>query len=172
MKIKLRSIFLLAVIISLSFSSCFKRAGEKMMDQLEAIEEEIGEVEEALTQLGLADGYDGVQEGLHLVLNYDAENKVFVGTVENTTVEIIKEVTVEVHLSNGVELEAVELAELPVGKAEFINLDATGQEFETWSAYVEVGSEELEGEGEDEDNDEEEEDKGEDENGKDDTLFT
>ena len=156
MKLKIGLILFAAIIMSLSFSSCLKRAGEKMMDQLETLEAELSEGEESGTQFGLTDTCDEVRKGVHLVLSYNAEAKLFRGSVENTTGEILENVRLEVHLSNGVELEPNELAELPPGEIIIVDYDATGEDFETWSAHAEVGSSEL-GEGHEEEGEQDDE---------------
>lgn len=158
MKLKFGFMLFAAIIMSLSFSSCLKRAGEKMMDQLETIEEELSEVGESVTQLGLDGVFDEVIEGLHVVMSYDAENHLFRGTLENTTEETLKEIEVEIHLSNGKELGPEEFAEMTPEMDFVVDFEAGEEDFKTWSVHVEVGSEEPEGEAGDEDNVEEEED--------------
>jgi len=160
MKFKIGFILFAAFIISLSLGSCFKRTGEKMMNQLEALEAEAEELasdvgeslegEESGMQFGLSDECDEVRKGAHLVLSYDAEKNLFRGTVENTTEEILENVRVEVHLSNGIELGPTEPVDLPAGETVVFDLEGSEEEFETWSAHAEVGSGEHlhEGEGE------------------------
>ncbi|MYE89263.1 hypothetical protein F4X33_09745, partial [Candidatus Poribacteria bacterium] len=63
----------------------------------------------------------------------------FVGSVENTTGNILKNVRVEVHLSNGTELGPTTPKDLSPSESMKIELDATGQTFDTWSAHPEVG---------------------------------
>ena len=60
--------------------------------------------EESNIELALNEQYDNVRNGARLILAYDAQSNSFKGTVENTTTETLKQVRVEVHLSNGVEL--------------------------------------------------------------------
>lgn len=90
--------------------------------------------------------------GTHLVLKYDVECNSFVGTVENTTDDLIRNVRVEVHLSNGIELGPTTPSHLKPGGKISIKLVASEKEFETWSTHAEVGSSEhgerYEGEGE------------------------
>ena len=45
--------------------------------------------------------FDAVRGGARLILNYDAANNAFTGTVENTTGNVLTNVRIEVHLSNG-----------------------------------------------------------------------
>ena len=57
--------------------------------------------EESNIELALNEQYDKVRNGARLILAYDAQSNSFKGTVENTTTETLKQVRVEVHLSNG-----------------------------------------------------------------------
>jgi len=45
-----------------------------------------------------------VRNGARLVLSYDCTARAFTGTVENTAERTLRDVWVEVHLSNGAEL--------------------------------------------------------------------
>ena len=63
-----------------------------------------GEGEESNIRLALNEQYDEIRSGARLILTYDAQTNSFKGTVENTTDETLKQVRVEVHLSNGKEL--------------------------------------------------------------------
>ena len=98
--------------------------------------------EESGTELALDETYDKVRNGARLVLNYDAESNSFKGTVENTTDETLKQVRVEVHLSNGKELGPTPSADLAPGEKRDVELTATSTDFDGWSAHPEVGSEE------------------------------
>ena len=60
--------------------------------------------EESGTELALDDTYDAFRYGARLYLIYNAQRNSFDGFVENTTETTLKQVRVEVHLSNGVEL--------------------------------------------------------------------
>lgn len=60
--------------------------------------------EELNAELALNESYDQVRNGARLILAYDAQSNSFKGTVENTTGKTLKQVRVEVHLSNGIEL--------------------------------------------------------------------
>ena len=60
--------------------------------------------EESGSQFAKDDVYDKTRSGARLILSYDADADAFVGTVENTTSDVLSQVRVEVHLSNGVEL--------------------------------------------------------------------
>ncbi|MDE2904393.1 MAG: hypothetical protein OXP73_15350, partial [Chloroflexota bacterium] len=48
--------------------------------------------------------FDSVRSGARLILNYNAAQQAFTGTVQNTTSNVLGQVRIEVHLSNGVEL--------------------------------------------------------------------
>lgn len=95
--------------------------------------------EESSQMLAKGDIYDEVRSGARLILNYDAATSAFVGTVENTTTSTIKRVRVEVHLSNGTELGPTTPTDLSPGEKLDIKLDASGENFNTWSAHTEVG---------------------------------
>lgn len=97
------------------------------------------EGEESGTQYGLNDTYDEVRYGARLILTYDAESNSFIGTVENTTEDILNRVRVEVHLSNGIELGPTNTADLTPGEKRAVKLTAISKGFDTWSAHPEVG---------------------------------
>ena len=67
-------------------------------------EGEPGDGEESGTELSLDADYDQVRNGARLVLSYDCTARAFTGTVENTAERTLRDVWVEVHLSNGTEL--------------------------------------------------------------------
>ena len=96
--------------------------------------------EESGTQLALGETYDKVRNGARLILNYDAQSNTFKGTVENTTDEILKQVRVEVHLSNGKELGPTTPGDLAPGEKKEIQLTAASTDFDRWNAHPEVGS--------------------------------
>ena len=58
----------------------------------------------------------------------------------NTTNAILKQVRVEVHLSNGVELGPTTPADLYPGQIRPISLAATSSSFDRWNAHPEVGT--------------------------------
>ena len=111
-------------------------------------EHEAGEGEESGTELGLTERYDSVRNGARLVLTYSAGTNAFIGTVENTTNETLRQVRVEVHLSNGKELGPTTPADLAPGERIDVELKATDQGFDGWTAHPEVGSGEHGAEGE------------------------
>ena len=98
-----------------------------------------GESGESGAQLGLSDTFDETRNGARLILRYDQGVSAFVGTVENTTTGTLRQVRVEVHLSNGVELGPTTPTDLRPGRVIKITLSATGQSFSTWSAHPEIG---------------------------------
>jgi len=98
------------------------------------------EGEESGTKLALNESYDEVRNGARLILAYDAQSNSFQGTVENTTDNTLKQVRVEVHLSNGKELGPTTPADLDPGEKETVKLTATSKDFDAWSAHPEVGS--------------------------------
>lgn len=103
------------------------------------------EGEEDGTQYGIKESYEGVRNGVHMTLAYNAEKDSFVGIVKNTTKKVIRKVRVEVHLSNGVELGPTPRADLKPGKSRNILLSVKGNKFETWSTHAESGNEEAHG---------------------------
>ena len=99
-----------------------------------------GEGEESGTQYLKSDTYDEIRNGARLILNYDAGQEAFIGTVTNTTNATLTRVRVEVHLSNGVELGPTTPKDLAPAEVMDVRLDAAGQVFNTWGAHPEVGS--------------------------------
>ena len=112
-------------------------------------EEGGGEGEESGQQFAKDETYDHVRNGVRLKLVYDAATNAFVGTVENTTNQIVARVRVEVHLSNGIELGPTTPTDLAPGQKTNVELSAAGQDFNKWSAHPEVGSNEHGGGGHD-----------------------
>jgi hypothetical protein len=94
--------------------------------------------EESGTELALNENYD-VRNGARLMLAYDAQSDTFKGTVENTTDKTLKQVRVEVHLSNGTELGPTTPVDLAPGEKRVIELTATSKDFDGWTAHPEVG---------------------------------
>ena len=95
--------------------------------------------EESGTQYAKTETYDETRNGARLVMNYDTEANAFIGTVENTADETLKQVRIEVHLSNGTELGPTEPSDLDPGKSMDVTLFVFDEEFDTWSAHPEVG---------------------------------
>ena len=98
-----------------------------------------GEAEESGAQLGLSETYDQVRNGARLIIRYDAQANSFLGTVENTTNGTLRQVRVEVHLSNGIELGPTTPTDLGPGQIIDDTLQATSTGFTQWSAHPEVG---------------------------------
>ena len=119
-----------------------EESGSEHAEGAESDSEEHGGAEsgeESGTQYAKTDTYDETRNGARLVLNYDAEAQAFSGTVENTTDETLKQVRVEVHLSNGTELGPTEPSDLEPEQSMEVTLAAVDEEFTTWSAHPEVG---------------------------------
>ena len=95
--------------------------------------------EEAATQYGLNDVYDVVRSGARLILRYDAASESFVGSVTNTTAAILRNVRIEIHLSNGTELGPTTPIDLAPGASIPVELPSPGESFMTWGAHPEVG---------------------------------
>lgn len=152
----------MAAVLALIISGCSGSSGDKGVRKLETLESEKGEHsrdvgergegEEDGTQFSKSEVYDVIKRGTHLVLKYDVESNSFIGTVENTSNELINRVRVEVHLSNGIELGPTTPTDLKPEEKVSVELKATEMEFKTWSAHAEVGysehGERHEGEGE------------------------
>ena len=95
--------------------------------------------EESATQYTLSETFDEVRAGARLILSYDSNANAFTGTVQNTTANTLRSVRVEVHLSNGVELGPTTPVDLDPGQVAEVDLPATSEPFESWSAHPEVG---------------------------------
>jgi len=115
--------------------------------------------EESGTELALDETYDKVRNGVRLILTYDAKSNTFNGTIENTTGEAMKDVRVEVHLSNGIELGPTIPKDLAPKEKILIKLTATSTDFDGWTAHPEVGSGEHGNDGEHNQEDGEEHDR-------------
>lgn len=121
-------VFTIIAIVSIIASAC-----ASVGDAVTTSEEESG------TELALDESYDSVRNGTRLVLNYDEQSNSFKGFVENTTDNTLKQVRVEVHLSNGVELGPTTPTDLDPGESVDVILKATDKGFDGWSAHPEVG---------------------------------
>ena len=80
-----------------------------------------------------------VRSGARLILNYDAASNAFIGTVENTTNNVLDRVRIEVHLTNGTELGPTTPINLAPGEVAMIILPARAAAFDGWVAHAEVG---------------------------------
>ena len=99
-----------------------------------------GGEEATANQLARDETFDMVRSGARLILSYDAASNAFKGTVENTTNNVLRQVRIEVHLSNGAELGPTTPIDLAPGEKVAVNLPATAAAFTTWVAHAEVGS--------------------------------
>ena len=98
-----------------------------------------GSEEGSGANLALDETFDAVRGGARLILNYDAGSNAFVGTVENNTGNVLSQVRIEVHLSNGTELGPTTPVDMAPGQVLEINLPATEASFTGWIAHAEVG---------------------------------
>ena len=99
-----------------------------------------GGEEATANQLAPDETFDMVRNGARLILSYDAGSNAFKGTVENTTNNALRQVRIEVHLSNGAELGPTTPVDLAPGEKVAVNLPATAAAFTGWVAHAEVGS--------------------------------
>ena len=99
-----------------------------------------GSEEGSGANLALDETFDAVRGGARLILSYDAASNAFTGTVENTTGNVLRQVRIEVHLSNGVELGPTTPVDMQPGQVLAVNLPATAAPFTGWIAHAEVGS--------------------------------
>ena len=72
-------------------------------------------------------------------MNYDAASNSFIGTVENTTNNVLNQVRIEIHLSNGTELGPTTPIDLAPGEVVDVKLPATAAPFTGWTPHAEVG---------------------------------
>ena len=84
--------------------------------------------------------FDAVRSGARLILSYDPAGNAFTGTVENTTSNVLTNVRIEVHLSNGTELGPTTPVDLAPGQTMDVSLPSTQASFSDWIAHAEVGS--------------------------------
>jgi hypothetical protein len=98
------------------------------------------EGEESGKTFGLDEICDQVHKGVRLILAYHRASFSFIGSIENVTDKTTKKVRVEVHLSNGTELDPTEPKDLAPGEKSGVKIEATGQVFEWWKAHAESGS--------------------------------
>ena len=98
-----------------------------------------GSEEGSGANLALDETFDAVRGGARLILSYDAPSNSFKGTVANTTNNVLTQVRIEVHLSNGAELGPTPPMNLAPGQVVAVNLPATPASFTSWIAHAEVG---------------------------------
>ena len=104
----------------------------------EGHEEGPGEGEEGGEYISVNEGWDRTRNGARLTLVYDPGYEVFMGRVHNTTDATMCAVRVEVHLDSGVELGPTERADVPAGQSIPVELPASGQSFDRWTAHPEL----------------------------------
>lgn len=102
----------------------------------------VEDAEESGAELTLNEAYEDIRNGVRLTLTYDAGDNAFSGAVENTTTETLRQVRVEVHLSNGQELGPTPAADLGPGERREVALTATNRDFDRWTAHPEVEGDE------------------------------
>jgi hypothetical protein len=124
-----RTLFALLVLLAAIVSACAGSGGAVTTGE-----------EESGAELALDESYDAVRNGARLVLTYDPQSNSFNGYVENTRDESLKQVRVEVHLSNGVELGPTTPTDLVPGERLEVSLAATDEDFDRWTAHPEVGA--------------------------------
>ena len=73
--------------------------------------------------------FDLVRGGARLVLNYDAAGNAFAGTVENTTSNVLTNVRIDMHLSNGTEQGLTTPVDLAPGQVIEVNRPSTAASF-------------------------------------------
>lgn len=102
--------------------------------------------EEGGTQWGKLEKSDMMYDnGARLILAYNPATEAFEGSVQNTTNEVLDQVRVEIHLSNGVELGPTQRIDLKPGQTIPVALSAIGYEFTSWVTHPEAGVEEGHG---------------------------
>ncbi len=99
-----------------------------------------GSEEASANMLAPDETFDAVRGGTRLMMSYDAPSNSFRGTVENTTNGVLDQVRIEVHLSNGTELDPTTPTALAPGEVLAVTLPATQASFTGWVAHAEVGS--------------------------------
>jgi hypothetical protein len=139
-----KAMLFLAVFLAVAINGCYTQSdkSKKSEHDREGGERhgtEGKEGEESGPKLALNQSYDHVRNGARLILAYDEKTNSFSGTVENTTDKTLKQVRVEVHLSNGKELGPTTPTDLDPGKKTDVKLVATSKDFDWWTAHPEVG---------------------------------
>ena len=99
-----------------------------------------GGEEASANMLAPDETFDMVRGGARLIMSYDAPSNSFKGTVENTTSNILRQVRIEVHLSNGVELGPTTPIDMAPGEVRTVDMAATAAAFTGWTPHAEVGS--------------------------------
>ena len=95
---------------------------------------------ESGTRYALAETATEVRKGIELIARYDSSLRAFTGEVRNTTNATVRQVRVEIHLSNGTELGPTPRVDLAPGQRDAVELDAAGHNFDWWTVHVEIGT--------------------------------
>ena len=98
-----------------------------------------GEEGSSANQLAPNETFDMVRGGARLILKYDAPSNSFKGIVENTTNNVLNNVRIEVHLSNGTELGPTTPVNMAPREVMTVILPSTQAPFTGWVAHAEVG---------------------------------
>ena len=85
--------------------------------------------------------------GARLVLQFNPNTQVFVGSVTNTTANTLSQVRVEIHLDNGTELGPTKRIDVGPGQTIPVELGTFGNEFGSWISHPETGVEQGHGAG-------------------------
>ena len=83
--------------------------------------------------------FEYARDGVVAFMQYIPEHNVFHGRVGNGSDESLLYVRVKVHLSNGIELGPSKPAHLVPDQSTSVWLETTDEEFDSWSAHIEIG---------------------------------
>ena len=131
-----RPLLAIALVLLVAAGACSSSS------EIETNQEQSGDLEgqeESGTELALNESYDHIRNGARLILAYDAQSNSFDSTVCNTIDNTLKQVRVEVHLSNNMELGPTTPTDLEPGECFDVTLEARNNGFDAWSAHPEVG---------------------------------
>jgi hypothetical protein len=90
------------------------------------------------TYIARNETWDRTRRGARLVLTFNASRNTFVGTVENTTEQMLCAVRVEVHLDDGTELGPTARTDVQSKGTIDVELPTEGEGFDTWTAHPEL----------------------------------
>ena len=79
--------------------------------------------------------------GARLILQFNPNTQVFVGSVTNTTTQTLSQVRVEIHLDNGTELGPTRRIDVLPGRTIPVELGTFGNDFSSWVSHPEAGVE-------------------------------
>ena len=85
--------------------------------------------------------------GARLILQFNPNTQVFVGSVTNTTTRTLSQVRVEIHLDNGMELGPTKRIDVGPGQTIPVELGTFGNDFSSWVSHPEAGVEQGHGGG-------------------------